>query len=309
MISASLVVAVFILVIGCMLYDTTPKANMPQQTGNQTPLWNYMLTAYGILIFQFDIHPTILTIQVDMLQKNKLNIAIFAGFLCKLLITALSINILISILLVTFSMFGIIAICTSIIYGETVRWSLLETLPSSGYLHLAALLVIIQLSLTSSIGNSALYQHIEECMGVGRNFNKRRCIIRSILMILATILAESVPRFDIVMSMIGTTLTGPIAFVLPPLFHIKMLKIKEEHEKLLKKEVIVNLDAVSSVRNNQGCTSGLTMFKYKRVQVAISATIAVFGVVSIIVTTYLNIIAAMQYGTFSRPCICNLTTI
>lgn len=84
MLSASLVVAVFVLVIGCILYDSSsPETDLEQQTENQTPLWNYMLTAYGILIFQFDIHPTVLTIQVDMLQKNKLNLAILAGFLSK----------------------------------------------------------------------------------------------------------------------------------------------------------------------------------------------------------------------------------
>lgn len=82
MLSASLVVAVFVLVIGCILFDaSSPETKVSQQTENQTPLWNYMLTAYGILIFQFDVHPTVLTIQVDMLQKNKLNLAILTGFL------------------------------------------------------------------------------------------------------------------------------------------------------------------------------------------------------------------------------------
>lgn len=86
--SASLVVGVFILVIGCILFDTSSKAVVTsQQNENTIPLWNYILTTYGILIFQFDIHPTILTIQVDMLEKNKISTAIFKGFLCKLLKT------------------------------------------------------------------------------------------------------------------------------------------------------------------------------------------------------------------------------
>lgn len=203
-------------------------------------------------------------------------------------------------------MLVIITICASIKYGEMTRWSLLETLPTSSFLHLAALLVIIQLSITSAIGNSALYQHIEESMGIARNFNKRRCIIRSSLIILATILAESVPRFDLVMSMIGTTLTGPIAFILPPLFHIKMLQLKEERERMLKKETVTNLDAILAIKNNEEYKNE-TVVRHKRIQVVISIFIVIFGVISIIATTYLNVIAAMKYGTFSRPCIYNLT--
>lgn len=201
----------------------------------------------------------------------------------------------------------ITTVCSFINYGEAVRWSLLETLPTSGFLHLAAFLIIIQLGLTSAIGNSALYQHIEDCLGVARDFNKRRCVIRSIVMILATVLAESVPRFDLVMAMIGTTLIGPIAFVLPPLFHIKMLTIKEEHERLLKNEVVINTNAMLSVRNHHGGKSVLTVVKYKRLQIAVSVAIGIFGVISMVATTYLNIMAVIEYGTFSSPCIYNLT--
>lgn len=204
-------------------------------------------------------------------------------------------------------MFAIITICAFMKYGEAVRWSLLETLPTSGFLHLAAFLIIIQLGLTSAIGNSALYQHIEDYLGVARNFNKRRCVIRSVVMILATVLAESVPRFDLVMAIIGTTLTGPIAFVLPPLFHIKMLTIKEEHERLLKNEVVINTNPILSVRNIHEGKSVLTVVKYKKIQVAVSVAIGIFGVFSMLATTYLNIIAVMHYGTFSSPCIYNLT--
>lgn len=44
------------------------------------PLWKSILTAYGIIAFQFDIHPTILTIQVDMVNKLKLPSAIVGAF-------------------------------------------------------------------------------------------------------------------------------------------------------------------------------------------------------------------------------------
>lgn len=63
-------------------------------------------------------------------------------------------------------MFAVITISASVKYGSYTQWSLLETLPSSMFLHLAAFLVALQLSLTSAISNSALYQHLEDCMGI-----------------------------------------------------------------------------------------------------------------------------------------------
>lgn len=79
--SISLVVGVFVLIVGCILFDSEYKEAPGEQEEDQTPLWNYILTAYGIIVFQFDIHPTILTIQVDMHEKIKLNKAILTGFL------------------------------------------------------------------------------------------------------------------------------------------------------------------------------------------------------------------------------------
>lgn len=72
------------------------------------------------------------------------------------------------LILVSLSMFALTCIAASIRYGNSTRASLLETLPSSVFLHFAALLVAIQLGLSSAVGNSALYQHMEDCMDISR---------------------------------------------------------------------------------------------------------------------------------------------
>jgi vesicular inhibitory amino acid transporter len=46
--------------------------------------------------------------------------------------------------------------------------------------------------------------------------------MRSAVVFLGVALGESVPRFDIVMSLIGGTLTGPLIFILPPLIYSKL---------------------------------------------------------------------------------------
>lgn len=63
-------------------------------------------------------------------------------------------------------------------------------------------------------------------------FNRRRCVLRSCIVMLAVTIGEAVPRFDLLMGLVGALLTGPLMFLLPPLFYIKIrslrrLKIKK----------------------------------------------------------------------------------
>lgn len=46
----------------------------------ENSIWINIIIAYGVLIFQFDIHPTVLAIQIDMEKRCKINFAIFYGF-------------------------------------------------------------------------------------------------------------------------------------------------------------------------------------------------------------------------------------
>lgn len=52
--------------------------------------------------------------------------------------------------------------------------------------------------------------------------------MRSAVVFLGVAIGESVPRFDIVMALIGGTLTGPLVFVLPPLIYARAKALKIE---------------------------------------------------------------------------------
>lgn len=56
-------------------------------------------------------------------------------------------------------------------------------------------------------------------------FGWRRCAMRTAVVCFAIALGESVPRFDVVMSLLGGTLTGPIIFIIPPLLYTKIRKL------------------------------------------------------------------------------------
>ncbi|XP_058058636.1 uncharacterized protein LOC131209560 [Anopheles bellator] len=176
-----------------------------------------LLKAYGIIAFQFDIHPMLLTIQVDMQHKRHIGKAVLYG------------------ILVTCSLSAVTTLLTAYRYGMDTTSNVLQILPRSWSLYMTILLVTLQLCLSSAVGNSALFQHIEDVLGASRDFTIKRCIIRSVLVWCAVLIAEILPRFDLVMGIIGGTLTGPLIFILPPLFYQRMLQLERTYSQELKR--------------------------------------------------------------------------
>lgn len=78
-----MVLMVFLLTAGCLLFTSSGVDN-PEEAeinfDNNFPTWKLVVAAYGIVAFQFDIHPVILTIQMDMKDKTKLSRALIGGF-------------------------------------------------------------------------------------------------------------------------------------------------------------------------------------------------------------------------------------
>lgn len=53
---------------------------------SETPDLKTLLKVYGMIAFQFDIHPMLMTIEVDMERKRKIGNAVCYGILSKLTI-------------------------------------------------------------------------------------------------------------------------------------------------------------------------------------------------------------------------------
>ncbi|KAL6446979.1 hypothetical protein ACFW04_001391 [Cataglyphis niger] len=164
---------------------------------------------YGMLAFQFDVHPTLMTIQVDMRQPGDIDRAIFFSFLT------------------SGSLFAVTACLAVWKYGDNTTANILEAMPSGSIADIAILLAALQLCFSSVIGYSALFQHLEDHWNVRRTFGWKRCAMRSAVVLLSVAVGESVSRFDIVMALIGGSLTGSLIFVLPPLIYSRMLVLKD----------------------------------------------------------------------------------
>lgn len=87
-------------------------------------------------------------------------------------------------------------------------------------------------------------------------FNRRRCILRSGLVMFLVLLGEAVPRFDLIMGLIGGCLTGPLMFILPPILYYKL---KKQQEMLPTPYVVsprnIVRDSPPSLRFSRGANS------------------------------------------------------
>lgn len=54
-------------------------------------------------------------------------------------------------------------------YGNAVTANVLEMLPRSNMLYFAIMLVTLQLCLSSAVGSSALFQHVEDQLRIPRS--------------------------------------------------------------------------------------------------------------------------------------------
>ncbi|XP_018357884.1 PREDICTED: proton-coupled amino acid transporter 4 [Trachymyrmex cornetzi] len=175
-----------------------------------SPTWDKFISGYGMLAFQFDVHPTLMTVQVDMCRPRDIDKAIFFSFIA------------------SGSLFIVTVCLAAWKYGGNITANILEAVPSGSVANIAILLAALQLCFSSVIGYSALFQHLEDQWSIHRTFGWKRCAMRSAVVFLSVVVGESVPRFDIVMALIGGSLTGSLVFVLPPLIYTRALALKKQ---------------------------------------------------------------------------------
>lgn len=80
-ISVCVVVLVFGFVLSSLLQTTVLESDLRiSNTNLDINIWKNIAIAYGVLSFQFDIHPTLLAIQVDMYRKSNIDFAVISGY-------------------------------------------------------------------------------------------------------------------------------------------------------------------------------------------------------------------------------------
>nr|XP_003704137.1 PREDICTED: uncharacterized protein LOC100883108 [Megachile rotundata] len=223
--SCTMVLLTAMLIWWCIITDDRELNIMPLPT---SPTWDKFISGYGMLAFQFDVHPTLMTVQVDMRRPEDINKAVVISFL------------------VSGSLFTITTSLAIWKYGGNTAANVLQMVPGNFLMSAAILFAAVQLCLSSALGYSALFQDLEDQCNIQRTFGWKRVALRSAVVLLGMAVGESVPRFDIVMALVGGSLTGPLVFVLPPLIYSKAIALKVRSMRPSTPEVYSNSERCQS---------------------------------------------------------------
>ncbi|XP_029045241.1 amino acid transporter AVT1B isoform X3 [Osmia bicornis bicornis] len=229
--SSTMVILTAVLIWWCIITDDRELNTTPIPV---SPTWDKLISGYGMLAFQFDVHPTLMTVQVDMRRPQDINKAVIISFL------------------VSGSLFVVTTSLAIWKYGGSTAANVLQMVPGNIMMSAAILFAAVQLCLSSALGHSALFQDLEDQCNIQRTFGWKRCAIRSAVVFLGVAVGESVPRFDIVMALIGGSLTGPLVFVLPPLMYSKAIALKIRSMRPLTPEIYSNSERR---RGNEGMST------------------------------------------------------
>lgn len=148
--------------------------------------------------------------------------------------------------------------------------------------------------------------------------------MRSALVALAVLLGEFIPKFDLIMGIIGGTLTGPLIFILPPLFYTKMLQIEHETERnlirnemsthdlsdteLLLKTTNYGTHRILTQKNDDHIVSYTQKFwKILKSECMLSVIVIIFGICATLTSTLMNILDIKSLNQFWSPCIQNIS--
>jgi len=110
----------------------------------------------------------ILTVQVDMEKKNDLGKAITGGFFSEIKLFIFLDRKRNFIFIVTCSLFVTTTVIAMWRYGSTITPNLLQGMPAHAPLYADVLLVTLQICLSMVVGGCALYQDVEDKLGIPR---------------------------------------------------------------------------------------------------------------------------------------------
>lgn len=156
---------------------------------------------------------------------------------------------------------------------------------------------------------------------------------------MAVFLGESVPRFDLVMGLVGSTLTGPLMFIFPPLFFLRLCYMKSNNKKygdldnFKLMERPANQNGGQIFQQNGDKSNSPLIFKnafhntyrtftnsyenidddpldaydIKLYDILLAVIVVLLGTIATIIATYSSWSDTISSAQFSPPCLSNIT--
>ncbi|XP_021379846.1 amino acid transporter ANTL2-like [Mizuhopecten yessoensis] len=262
-----------------VVYSIMDAPNQPI-VHHQEPNAKKIALALGTIVCAYSGHPVFLTVQMDMKRIKDFKKA----FSYALVITTL--------------IYLPVVFAGYFVYGKTLDANVLNNLPSGGVSYTALLLVTFHLVLAFIIVLNPMLQEVELALHLSKEFTWKRCVVRFFVVVSILFVAETLPTFNDILSLMGGSSMIIIAFVCPPLFHMKMVKMKADADEQTAENQ--NAEAMQAPWDKQ--TKIIPMWK-KVLNYAIMCIAVLAGLV-ISVSAIINIVSPES---FSLPCYVNIS--
>ena len=194
----STTIAVCFIIYGSMLdYKAcSPTVEMPPlKTTN-------ILIALGTFLFTYGGHAAFPTVQHDMRRPSDFK---------KTAILAFSIITIMN----CFTVFS-----SGLTYGSSLTASVIDSIQTSWIQQAISLMITAHCLLTITLIINPLNQEIEDYFRIPHDFGIKRILVRTLMMGLAVFMAETVPKFDAVLELIGASMLTLTSLIFPGIFYL-----------------------------------------------------------------------------------------
>ncbi|XP_033741064.1 amino acid transporter AVT1J-like [Pecten maximus] len=249
-------------------------------TQHQKADFKKIALALGTIVFALGGHPAFPTFQMDMKRQKDFKKAVSCGF------------IIVSLLYIPVTSAGYF------VYGKSLNDNILTNLPTGGLSNAVLLLVTIHLLLAIVIVVSPVMQEVEMVLHVPRGFTWKRCVTRTLVVACILFMAETVPKFNSLLSLIGGSSLTMLDFICPILFHMKMHQLKAEADKPATQNK--TLETVQASWDEQ--TNHIPLWRK-----VLNYEILAIGVLAGVAASVSAIINIVSPDSFSTPCYVNIS--
>lgn len=262
-IATSIACIILTINVGIDSKTSDPVEHSPQE-------FMTFFTAFGTIVFAFGGHPAFPTFQADMRRTKDFKWAVLLGYIIVLI------------------MYLPVSMATYFVYGKKVKANILDTVSNGPMAIIVQIMITMHLLFGFVIVINPFCQELEKWLKVPKHFTWKRCITRTLMVALVLFVAESIPHFGAILSLVGGSTTTLLAYVCPSLFYLKLCSMKADEQPL--------------AALNTKVTKIIVPFWEK----VLNIEIMFVGIVAGIASTVSAITAMASPGSFTVPCYVNI---
>ncbi|GMT01170.1 hypothetical protein PENTCL1PPCAC_23344, partial [Pristionchus entomophagus] len=239
-------------------------------------VFNKFFLAYGTIMFAYGGHSVFPSFQHDMKTPEDFAKSVIAGY------------ILILIMYLPVSVLGYL------VYGGSQGDTIITSLQLTWVQQTVNVLITIHVVFTQVIICSPLSLQFEELCRVPNQFGLRRVIVRVIIVICVLFTALSIPKFGVILDLIGGTTITLLTMLLPSIFNMFLVAGA-------KKRKLMTI-GVSEVEEDNVYASIADVFRYNKWPILIvNFCVLAFGIIGGVAST-LSAIDELATTEWDLPC-------